>query len=215
MEEIKALAPQYFEVLFNQTDYLNSFPSLPVKKMLTPEAAAWISRPVSDNEIKQAVFHLHPEKALGPDGFSATFFQQNCEVVSLEVTQAIRNFFQYGRMLHEINHTFLTLVPKTYTTSCLVNFRPISCCNVLYKFISKILAKRMQVVIGELISHNQCAFLKGRSISDCFFLAHELVRDFNKPMGSRMCLKIDLKKAFDVNKGFVLHIMKCIGFPPS
>jgi len=108
-------------------------------------------------------------------------------------------------MLHEINHTFLTLVPKSDNSSSLADFRSISCCNVICKFISKILANRLQVVIGELMSHNQDAFINGRSISDCTLLAHELVRDFNKPMGSRLCLKIDMQKAFaSINRDIVL-----------
>jgi len=119
-------------------------------------------------------------------------------------------------MLHEITHTFLTLVPKSLTSSSLSDYRPISCCNILYKFITKVLANRLQVVIGELISRNQCAFLEDKSISDCTLFAHELARDFKKPMGSRLCLKINLKKAFDsVNRDFVLYIMKCMGFPPT
>jgi len=48
------------------------------------------------------------------------------------------------------------------------------------------------MVVEELISPNQTAFLKGGLISDCSLLAHEVIRDFNKPMGSRACLKVDL-----------------------
>ena len=45
-------------------------------------------------------------------------------------------------------------------------------------------------------------------------LAHELFQDFNKPMGSRLCLKIDLQKTFDnINRYFVLYMMKCMVFP--
>lgn len=67
-------------------------------------------------------------------------------------------------MLHEINHTFLTLIPKSQNASSLADYRPISCCNVPYKFISKILANRLQVVIGDLISHNQMHSLKGEAL---------------------------------------------------
>lgn len=35
----------------------------------------------SPQEIKEAMFANHPDKALGPDGFSASFFQSNWEVV--------------------------------------------------------------------------------------------------------------------------------------
>ena len=59
-------------------------------------------------------------------------------------------------------------------------------------------------MVGELVSFNQSAFLKGRHISDASLLAHELVRDFSNPMGSRICLKVDLQKAFETtNREFI------------
>ena len=69
------------------------------------------------------------------------------------------------------------------------------------------------MVINGLISENQSAFIHGRIISDATLLAHELVRDFNNPMGSRLCLKVDLQKAFDnVNRKFLYYRMHCMGF---
>ena len=59
----------------------------------------------------------------------------------------------------------------------------------------------------------QCAFLKERLISDASLLAHEMVRHFNNPMGSRFCLKVDLQKAFDtVSREFVYYMFHCMRF---
>ncbi|XP_020243287.1 uncharacterized protein LOC109821515 [Asparagus officinalis] len=70
------------------------------------------------------------------------------------------------------------------------------------------------MVVGELISKNQHAFLQGRHIGECSLLAHELLRDFNKNHGKRACFKIDLHKAFDsINREFVYYVMHCMGFP--
>jgi len=80
-------------------------------------------------------------------------------------------------------------------------------------FYDQTMANRLQQVIGELISPNQSAFLKGRLISDTSLLAHELVRDFNNPMGSRISLKVELQKAFNtVNREFVCYMFHCMGF---
>ena len=50
---------------------------------------------------------------------------------------------------------------------------------------------------------------------DNILLAHELVRGFQvKRSPKRACLKLDLRKAFDsVNRSFVLHVLRCLGFP--
>ena len=86
--------------------------------------------------------------------------QSNWDIVGNEVTNAIKSFFSSGKLIKEINHTFLTLIPKIFNASQLTDYRPISCCNVLYKFISKVLANRLQLVAEKLLSPNQSAFLK-------------------------------------------------------
>jgi len=102
----------------------------------------------------------------------------------------------------------VTLLPKTSTASSLSYYRPISCCNVLYKLITKVLFNRLKMVIDYLISENQSAFIHGRLISDATLLAHELVRDFNIPMGSRLCLKVDLQKKpmiMSIDNSFIIR----------
>lgn len=52
------------------------------------------------------------------------------------------------------------LVPKVHNPSKMVEFQPISSCNVIYKCITKILANRLQCILTDFISPTQCVFLK-------------------------------------------------------
>ncbi|XP_058217276.1 uncharacterized protein LOC131328342 [Rhododendron vialii] len=54
--------------------------------------------------------------------------------------------------------------------------RPIACCNVIYKTITKLLARRLQPVLPFVINKAQAAFVKGRSISDSFFKGEKGLR---------------------------------------
>lgn len=47
--------------------------------------------------------------------------------------------------------TYVVLIPKVDNPKCVLDFRPISLCNVCYKLISKILANRLKGVIHKLI----------------------------------------------------------------
>lgn len=69
-------------------------------------------------------------------------------------------------MLKEWNTIAIAMIPKVNSPSYIKDFRPLSCCNVIYKCISKILENRIQSVIPTWIGPAQSAFVKGRSIMD-------------------------------------------------
>lgn len=58
-------------------------------------------------------------------------------------------FFTNCKMPRIVN---ITLVPKVLNPSRVTDFRPISCCNVAYKCVAKMLADRLMCVLPELIT---------------------------------------------------------------
>ncbi|KAL0326638.1 UNVERIFIED_CONTAM: hypothetical protein Sangu_1741800 [Sesamum angustifolium] len=78
------------------------------------------------------------------------------------------------------------------------DYRPISCCNVIYKAITKIIADRLATALEHLTDRCQAAFVGGRSITDNIFLAQEMVRQYTRKRISPRCtINVDLRKAFD------------------
>ncbi|KAJ9536721.1 hypothetical protein OSB04_un000106 [Centaurea solstitialis] len=156
-------------------------------------------RPISDADIRHAIFSIGNDKAPGSDGFSATFFKAAWNVIGPEVMRAIHNFFYRSRLDKEINHTLLCLLPKSPNASSVTDFRPISCCTVLYKCISKILVDRIKPYLDGLVSRSQSAFISGRRIVDNILMAHELVVGYHLQVGQPRCaFKIDIRKAYDM-----------------
>jgi hypothetical protein len=69
---------------------------------------------------------------------------------------------------------------------------------VKYKIVSKIIATRLQPLLPKLISKEQNAYIKGRSISDCIGVAQELTQGIDS--GGRvlnLILNINMEKAFN------------------
>ena len=130
---------------------------------------------VTHEEIKNALFSIDDSKAPGPDGFSSLFFKRAWSIVGNEVSHAVADFFRNGCMLREINCTIIALVPKVPNPSSMHDYRPISCCNTIYKRISKIIGARIKRCIPDIICPAQIAFVKGRSIADNILLTQELV----------------------------------------
>ncbi len=54
-------------------------------------------------------------------------------------------------MLRRINKTFIALVPKIPTPLCLLDFRPISLCNTIYKIFAKVLVNRIKPFLERII----------------------------------------------------------------
>lgn len=93
------------------------------------------------------------------------------------------------------------------------DYRPISCCNVLYKAISKIIANRLKGVWQEIVAWS--AFISDWLLMENLLLATELVKNYHKESVSPRCaMNIDISKAFDsVQWPFLLTTLKALGFP--
>nr|GEW99676.1 hypothetical protein [Tanacetum cinerariifolium] len=138
------------------------------------------------------------EKAPGPDGFTSLFFKKGWDIIGDDICNAVRDFFSNGKLLKEINHTFLAFIPKGSTPLRVNDYRPISCCNAIYKCVSKILTNRIIEGIKEVVSDNQSAFILGRRISDNILITQELMHNYHRKIGPPRCaFKIDIQKAYD------------------
>jgi hypothetical protein len=174
--------------------------------------------PVSMEEIQLALYQMDPLKAPGPDGFPACFFQQNWEILHKEVFDAIKFFFDTCQLDVSINYTVIALIPKTKNPKSVLDFRPISLCNVVYKVLSKVLANRLKVVLPSIISESQSAFIPGRLITDNIIAAFETMHTMDTKMWGRtgyMGIKLDMSKAYDrVEWLFLEAVMSKMGFDP-
>lgn len=87
----------------------------------------------------------------------------------------ITEFHRNGRLTKGINATFIALIPKVSSPQRLNDFRPISLVGCMYKVLAKILANRLRIVIGSVVSDAQSAFVKGKHILDGILIANEVV----------------------------------------
>ncbi|GJX32773.1 hypothetical protein Tco_0242628 [Tanacetum coccineum] len=176
---------------------------------LSDEEAAFIIQEVLDQEIKEAVFSLGDNKAPGPDGYSAAFFKEAWDIISVDICKVVKEFFTNGTLLKEVNHTTIALILKVATPLRINDFRPISCYNVLFKCISKIISNRVKGSLADLVSLNQSAFVPGRRISDNILLTQELMHNYHLDRGPPRCaFKVDIQKAYDtVDWGFLKSIL--------
>ncbi|CAN6543682.1 unnamed protein product [Malus baccata var. baccata] len=155
---------------------------------------------VSSDEVKVAAMPMGSLKASGPDGFPGIFYQSNWDTVATEVNALIGDLMNGSDIPGGLNASHLVLIPKVQKSESVEQFRPISLCNYSYKMLSKVLANRLKMVIPDLISPSQNAFVAERQIQDNIGIAHELFH-FLKTRKARsqfeLGIKLDMQKAYD------------------
>ncbi|GKA95385.1 putative RNA-directed DNA polymerase, eukaryota, reverse transcriptase zinc-binding domain protein [Tanacetum coccineum] len=169
---------------------------------------------VTNQEVKDAIFSMGNDKSPGPDGYTTAFFKEAWDVVANDVTKAVQEFFTNGKLLKELNHTVIALIHKVPSPSRINDYRPISCCNVLFKCISEIISNHIKESLTYLVSPNQYAVVPGRRISDNILLTQELMHNYHLDRGPPRCaFKVDIQKAYDtVDWGFLKQILMGFGF---
>ncbi|GJV56857.1 RNA-directed DNA polymerase, eukaryota, reverse transcriptase zinc-binding domain protein [Tanacetum coccineum] len=153
------------------------------------EDAKEMIRSVNDKEIKEALYDICDNNCPGPYGYTAKFYKNAWTVVGSDVCEAVSDFFKNGKLLGKVNATLITLVPKSTTPIKVSDYRPIACCNVLYKIISKILTNRIKSALCKIISPSQSTFIPGRQITDSILLTQELLKGYSWKSGARRMIK--------------------------
>ena len=158
---------------------------------------------------------MAPFKAPGPDGLPLIFYQQYWHLIGKDVTTVVLTCLNSGKFLKAINHTYITLIPKVQNPEEVVEFRPISLCNVIYKIISKVLANRLKTLLPTIVSESQSAFIPGRLITDNILVAfetlHHMQHQKTGKLGS-MALKLDMSKVYNrVEWRYLKGVMEKMG----
>ncbi|GAU48973.1 hypothetical protein TSUD_245640 [Trifolium subterraneum] len=183
-------------------------------KRLHPAEVSSLIMPFSMTEVMEAVWDCDSYKSSGPDGINFGFIKDFWTDMQGDVMRFISEFHRNGRLTKGLNVTFIALIPKVESPQRLNDFRPISLVGSLYKILAKVLANRLPLVMDNVISESQTAFVWDRQILDGILIANEVVDEARRVKKELMLFKVDFEKAYDfVDWGYLDAVIGRMGFP--
>lgn len=118
----------------------------------------------------------------------------------------------------ELNDSLLALIPKQDSVTNMKQFQPISLCNVSYKTITKLVARRLRGFMPKLVGPCQCCFMPRRHANDNIAIAQEIFHSMRRKKGVKgwMAIKINLENAYDRLKwAFVKETLEDADLPSN
>ncbi|XP_025638571.1 uncharacterized protein [Arachis hypogaea] len=182
-------------------------------KQIEEEEAAVLEVMPTPEEIREAVWDCESSKTPGSDGYNMNFIKKCWDEIGQEFTTTVLGFFQSAKLPTEANVTWVALAPKFVGAKKIKDLRPINMVGCIYKVISKVLVRRMRLVMPCLVGETQSAFVKGRKIHDGALIACETVQWLKLRRKRAAIIKLDFQKAYDrVRWSFVDIVLQKMGF---
>ena len=172
--------------------------------------------PITTKEMDAALKEAKMNKAPGPDGIPAEFYQQFWKELKDDLCDVLNENFENNEMTESQRQAILRLLFKKDNEKQLKNWRPISLLNSDYKLTAKVIATRLKKVLPTVIDEDQTCGVPGRSIYENVFRLRDIIQ-YNKVKGMDLTLiNLDQEKAFDrVNRTFLQKTLKKMNFGPS
>jgi hypothetical protein len=217
--EIEAHILSFYEQLYTQDQEVESNSVARadcfqyIRRTVTEEHNEELLRPLTLEEVTEALKQLPAGKAPGVDSIPSEFYQELWEDIDSDVFQFVSESMNQCLLEAELNISKIALLPKSEDRLHIQNYRPISLLNTSYKIVAKVYANRMKPLLHHWILPSQTGFVPNRCILDNIFLAFETIAWTRESQQDLSMLLLDFEKAYDrVNWTFLREVMMRMGF---
>lgn len=176
-------------------DHIRALP--PDHKTISDDDRNFLIQPVSYREVLSTIGEGQKSWARWCECRIYLFY---LDIIKEPLLRAISHSFTTARFSNAWGKMYSVLVPKSYNPKTVMDFWLISLCTVSYKIISKSLTNWLKHVIYNLVMHELCAFLAGKSSFDNILAIQDIVHSLESDTGSppRMLIKVDIAKEYDM-----------------
>jgi hypothetical protein len=216
-EQLNRYITNYYKSLFGRSEVgglsLNESLVEDIPQITSAESEMLMAN-FSEKEVREVIFQMKHNKAPGPDGFPAEFYQVFWSLIKDDLMAMFRDIHDRDLPLFCLNFGIITLLPKEKEVKKIQQYRPICMLNVSFKIFTKVLANRLTSVACRVTNPSQSAFLPGRFILEGVVVLHETIHELKKKKQKGLILKLDFEKAYDkVNWDLLQQVLRMKGFP--
>jgi hypothetical protein len=154
-------------------------------------------KPFSKSEIKNALEKMNSNSAPSPDGLTAAFYKVFWDKVKDPMFEMFEKIHKGELNLSMLNYRLISLIPKLKEASNIKQFRPICLLGVDYKWITKVLTKRLTSMADSVVGMTQTTFLPRRNTLEGVVILHETMHELGRRRKLGVMLKLDFEKAYD------------------
>ncbi|KAE9299141.1 hypothetical protein PF008_g23329 [Phytophthora fragariae] len=199
----------------------DKFVTIPNERRLTPADNRHLMQEITQEEVILAIRSLNRHKAAGPDGLNNDFFK-DYQALLVPAMVAIGNeLLKGGDPPPSFLEGLIIPLRKKGDSDDAMDFRPISLLQTGYKVYTKVIAARVQRVLGKPIGESQQGFVHGRQmLKTVMMMLAVLATAAAKPevaaAFSELILLLDFREAYDtVARDFLFLTLIKFGFSPE
>ena len=156
-----------------------------------------LDKPISLEELSNAVRSLKKSKTPGLDGLTSEFYQYFWPKLAHMYLRALNECNEEGELYQSAKRGVISLLPKKKDPLYLKNWRPLTMLNTDYKILAKVLAERLKQVLPYLISMDQTGFMENRQISTTIRQTLDAIDYIQQRKLTGYLLSLDFEKCFD------------------
>ncbi|KAE9036079.1 hypothetical protein PR001_g9006 [Phytophthora rubi] len=198
----------------------DQFVQIPANRRISEADNEKLMAEITQEEVIKAIAALNRHKAAGADGLNNDFFK-DAQAVLVPAMLAIGNeLLKGGGPPASFLEGLIIPLRKKGDSDDAMDYRPIALLQTGYKVFAKIMATRVQRILGKPIGESQQGFVHGRQMLKTVMMMMAMLASAKNEPGlaaslSRVILLLDFRKAYDtVARDFLFLALLRFGFSP-